>query len=82
MFKSFNIFMNQILYLFSSFFFVQEKDEYGNEVTKIGRPMPMEYFLIEVVISLFIIYLSNISLGSLDSLDSHCFIRRAIRWGQ
>ena len=48
--------MNQILYLFSSFFFVQEKDEYGNEVTKIGRPMPMEYFLIEVVISLFIEY--------------------------
>jgi len=28
--------------------FYKEKDEYGNEVTKIGRPMPIEYFLIEV----------------------------------
>jgi len=28
--------------------FYKVKDEYGNEVTKIGRPMPIEYFLIEV----------------------------------
>ncbi|XP_002157402.1 nuclear protein localization protein 4 homolog isoform X1 [Hydra vulgaris] len=28
--------------------FYKEKDVYGNEVTRIGRPMPMEYFLIEV----------------------------------
>jgi len=28
--------------------FYKEKDSYGNEVTKVGRPMPIEYFLIEV----------------------------------
>ena len=28
--------------------FYREKDEYGNNVTKIGRPLPIEYLLTDV----------------------------------
>ena len=28
--------------------FYREKDEYGNSVTKIGRPLPIEYLLTDV----------------------------------
>ncbi len=28
--------------------FYKEKDSYGNEVTKIARPLPVEYLLIDV----------------------------------
>ncbi len=29
----------------------QEKDEYGNEITKIGRPLPVEYLLVDMPVS-------------------------------
>lgn len=28
-------------------FFFQEKDSYGNEVTQLGRPLPVEYLLVD-----------------------------------
>ena len=28
-----------------------EKDEYGNEIKKIGRPLPVEYLLIDVPVT-------------------------------
>ncbi len=31
--------------------FYKEKDKYGNEVTKIARPLPVEYLLIDVPVS-------------------------------
>lgn len=27
---------------------MQEKDEYGNEVTQLGRPLPVEYLLVDM----------------------------------
>ena len=29
-------------------FFIKEKDNYNNEVTKIARPLPVEYLLIDL----------------------------------
>ena len=31
--------------------FYKEKDKYGNEVTKIGRPLPVEYLLIDIPVA-------------------------------
>ena len=31
--------------------FFMEKDEYGNEIKKIGRPLPVEYLLIDVPVT-------------------------------
>jgi len=31
--------------------FYKEKDEYGNEVTKVARPLPVEYLLVDVPVS-------------------------------
>ncbi|CAL4072015.1 unnamed protein product, partial [Meganyctiphanes norvegica] len=31
--------------------FFKEKDEYGNEVTRLGRPLPVEYLLLDVPVS-------------------------------
>jgi len=31
--------------------FFKEKDEYGNEITKIGRPLPVEYLLVDMPVS-------------------------------
>ena len=38
--------------LFCPDIFYREKDEYGNDVTKIGRPLPIEYLLTDVSIKL------------------------------
>jgi len=32
-------------------FFYKHKDEYGNDVTKIARPLPVEYLLVDVPVS-------------------------------
>ena len=29
-------------------FFSQDKDEYGNEVTQLARPLPVEYLLVDL----------------------------------
>ena len=34
--------------LFCPDIFYRQKDEYGNDVTKIGRPLPIEYLLTDV----------------------------------
>ena len=31
--------------------FFMEKDEYGNEIKKVGRPLPVEYLLIDVPVT-------------------------------
>ena len=31
-----------------SIFFSQDKDEYGNEVTQLSRPLPVEYLLVDL----------------------------------
>ena len=31
--------------------FFMEKDEYGNDIKKIGRPLPVEYLLIDVPVT-------------------------------
>ena len=42
-----------MIFIFANdvFFFVQEKDSYGNEVTRDARPLPVEYLLVDVPVS-------------------------------
>ncbi len=44
--ENLNLITNNFIYFL--FVFPKEVDAYKNEVTKIARPMPIEYFLIEV----------------------------------
>lgn len=32
----------------SLFLYLQEKDVYGNEVSRLGRPLPVEYLLVDI----------------------------------
>merc|ERR1712025_535597 len=46
--------------------FFKEKDEYGNEITKIGRPLPVEYLLVDMPVSSPITPVSTFSVLSGD----------------
>lgn len=46
MFKKFTIYL---VHLFITLvYYLQEKDNYGNEVTKLARPLPVEYLLVDM----------------------------------